>query len=98
MMNLYNRRYGKNITIFKEEVKQSFINNKINNIKQIIITLGLQKVETILLDFLIKAFDLNYIVRGKGITNNFFYVFYVLGVACNRSNCNNNYYLNKYLD
>lgn len=38
---------------------------------------------------------MNYIVRGKGIANNFFYI---LGVACNRSNCNNNYYLNKYLD
>ena len=32
----------------QEEVKQSIINNKINNIKQIIITLGLQKVEMII--------------------------------------------------
>lgn len=32
----------------QEEIKQSIISNKINNIKQIIITLGLQKVETII--------------------------------------------------
>lgn len=48
-----------------------------------------------LLRYLVKLYDLNYISRGNGITNNFFYL---LGIGCKRAGVNSESILYKYLD
>lgn len=48
-----------------------------------------------IINFLENAFNQGLIIRGKGITNNFFYL---LGIASKRINNQSDYYLTKYLD